>query len=66
MMNMLLLNPYISDRCDMQGKHTATLDCGPGTAQQIWHTAGQQRGLYYCILQQGAYRSSALKVLLID
>lgn len=51
---------------DVQGKHTATLGCGPGTAQQIWHTAGQQRGLYYCILQQGAYRSPALKVLLID
>ena len=50
---------------DVQGKHTATLGCGPGTAQQIWRTAGQQRGLYYCILQQGAYRSPALKVLLI-
>jgi len=65
-MNMLLLNPYISDRCDMQGKHTATLNCDPGTGQQIWRTTGQQRGLYYCILQQVGYRSSALKVLLID
>mgnify|MGYP006268898685 CR=1 FL=1 len=51
---------------DMQGKLTATLDCGLGTRQQIWRTAGQQRGLYYCILQQGAYRSPVLKVLLID
>ena len=63
---MLLLTPYITGRCDMQGKLTATLDCGPGTVQQIWQTAGQQRWLYYCILQQGAYRSPALKVLLID
>ena len=51
---------------DMQGKLTATLNCGPGTRQQVWQTAGQQRGLYYCILQQGAYRSPVLKVLLID
>ena len=51
---------------DMQGKLTATLNCGPGTRQQVWQTAGQQRGLYYCILQQGGYRSPALKVLLID
>lgn len=50
----------------MQGKLTATFSCAPGTVQQIWQTAGQQRGLYYCILQQGAYRSPALKVLLID
>lgn len=65
-MSMLLLTPFISDRCDMQGKLTATLNCEPGTRQQIWRTAGQQRGLYYCILQQGGYRSPALKVLLID
>jgi len=65
-MNMLLLTPYISDRCDRQGKHAATLRCGLGTQQQIWQTAGYQRGLYYCILQQGVYRSTALKVLLID
>ncbi|WP_282778667.1 right-handed parallel beta-helix repeat-containing protein [Phaeodactylibacter xiamenensis] len=51
---------------DMQGKLTATLDCGLGTRQQIWRTAGQQRGLYYCILQQSEYRSPVLKVLLID
>jgi hypothetical protein len=51
---------------DMQGKHAATLRCGLGTVQQIWQTAGYQRGLYYCILQQGGYRSPALKVLLID
>ena len=51
---------------DIQGKLTATLDCGPSTQQQIWQTAGQQRGLYYCILQQGPYRSPVLKVLLID
>jgi hypothetical protein len=51
---------------DMQGKLTATLNCGLGTRQQVWQTAGQQRGLYYCILQQGAYRSPVLKVLLID
>ncbi len=51
---------------DMQGKLTATLNCGLGTRQQVWHTAGHQRGLYYCILQQGAYRSPVLKVLLID
>ena len=31
---------------DMQGKLTATLDCGPGTRQQVWQTVGQQRGLY--------------------
>ena len=51
---------------DMQGKLTATLDCGLGTRQQIWRTAGQQRGLYYRILQQSEYRSPVLKVLLID
>jgi hypothetical protein len=51
---------------DMQGKHAATLSCGSGTVQQIWQTAGQQRGLYYCILQQSGYRSPVLKVLLID
>jgi hypothetical protein len=66
MMNILLLIPAILNRCDMQGKLTATLNCGPGTRQQVWQTAGQQRGLYYCILQQGGYRSPALKVLLID
>jgi hypothetical protein len=66
MMSMLLLTPYISDRCDMQGKLTATFNCGPDTRQQVWQTAGQQRGLYYCILQQAGYHSPALKVLLID
>jgi hypothetical protein len=66
MMNMLLLTPSIPDRCNRQGKLTATLNCGPGTRQQVWQTAGQQRGLYYCILQQGGYRSPALKILLID
>jgi len=65
-MNRLILTSYIPGRCDMQGKLTATLNCGPGTRQQVWQTAGQQRGLYYCILQQGGYRSPALKVLLID
>jgi hypothetical protein len=66
MMNMLLLTPSIPDRCGKQGKLTAALNCGLGTRQQIWRTAGQQRGLYYCILQQGGYRSPVLKVLLID
>ncbi len=65
-MNILLLTPSIPHRCNRQGKLTATLDYGPGTVQQIWQTAGQQRGLYYCILQQSGYRSPALKVLLID
>ena len=66
MMNRLLLTPSFMDRYDMQGKLTATLDCGPGTRQQVWRTTGQQRGLYYCTLQQGGYRSPVLKVLLID
>ena len=66
MMNMLLLTPSIPHRCNRQGKLTAELDCGPGTRQQVWHTAGQQRGLYYCTLQQSEYRSPVLKVLLID
>jgi hypothetical protein len=56
----------ILNRCDRQGKQTLELQLDATQGQVRWRTAGQQRGLYYCIIEQAGYRSPPLKLLLID
>ena len=51
---------------DVNGKQTVKLQLDATEGQVRWRTAGQQRGLYYCIIEQAGYRSPVLKVLLID
>ena len=51
---------------DVNGKQAAELHLNTAQGQIRWLTGNQQRGLYYCIIQQDGYQSTPLKLLLID
>ena len=51
---------------DVNGKQAAELHLNTAQGQIRWLTGNQQRGLYYCVIEQAGYRSTPLKLLLID
>lgn len=60
------LQSGVSKVYDVNGKQAAELHLNAAQGQIRWLTANQQRGLHYCVIEQAGYRSTPLKLLLIN